>query len=144
MSGLIDDDPRPPPEVRKDVPTFVRCMHWLSGFLTIVVGLVFVGTEFSRQTPCTGDGCIGPSLRWGNPGFSIESNVNVNWRLVFSLRPSELVETWTPVFFGILSVTAHFPGFNHRFITKSWFHCGAWNIFLALFGHLGYVRFLLQ
>jgi len=113
-------------------------MHWLSGFLTIVVGLIFVGTEFAAQPACSGDGCIGRSLRWGAGGFTVSSGLNANWREIFSLRPSVLVETWTPVFFGILSVTAHFPGFNHRFITKSWFHAGAWNVFLALFGHLGY------
>jgi len=136
MSAI--EDTRPYPENKWDIPTFVRAMHWLSGFLTIVVGLVFVGSEFSRLPSCTGQGCIGPSLRWGN-GFSIDRNLNaVPWRAVFSLQPSVLVETWTPVFFGVLGVTAHFPGFEHRWITKSWFHAGAWNVFLALFGHLGY------
>lgn len=136
MSAI--EDTRPYPENKKDWPTFVRAMHFLSGFLTIVVGLIFVGTEFSQLPACQGDGCIGRSLRWGTGGFTINGDTNADWRSIFSLRPSVLVETWTPVFFGILSVTAHFPGFEHRFITKSWFHAGAWNCFLALFGHLGY------
>jgi hypothetical protein len=137
MSAAIDDDPRPIPVNRWDIPTFVRAMFWLSGALTIVVGLVFIGNEFSTQAPCVNNGCIGPSLAWGAAPFTIDSNLNAKWRSIFSLRPSVLVENWTPVFFGIISVTSHFPGFKYNFVTRTWFHCACWNVFLALFGHLG-------
>jgi len=137
MSEFIDDDTRPYPINGKDLPTFVRAMFWLSGALTIVVGLVFIGNAFANQPPCVNDGCIGPSLRWGLT-FTINNSLNQNWREIFSLKTSALVENWTPVFFGIISVTSHFPGFSYRFITKTWFHCALWNIFLACFGHLGY------
>jgi len=137
MSAAIDDDPRPIPPVQLDLPTIVRVLFWISGGLTVVVGLVFVGTEFGTQTPCSNDGCIGPSLRWGSAPFTVDRDLNANWRAVFSLQPSQLVEIWTPVFFGIISITAHFPGFQYSWLTKNWFHLACWNIFLALFGHLG-------
>jgi len=136
---LADWDTRPQVVNKWDFPTFVRANTWLAGLMTIVVGLVYVGEQINLYSVCNAPArCLGPNLFLGGAGLDLGRDNNVGWRQVFSLQPSALVETWTPVFVGIISWTSHLPGFHYKFLTKSWLHRSAWDMFLALFGHLGY------
>jgi len=94
-------------------------------------------------------GCVGPLLVWnegkmgftadnnGPPGFSLLGDP-VNWRGFFTFEPDSFLEVWTPVVFGILSVSLHFGHTRWDAISGNWLIFMAYQLVQALFGSIGY------
>jgi len=60
------------------------------------------------------------------------------WREVFSFQPDLFIDRWTPVFFGLLSLTVHFGQTRWEKITDNWIRFGFWFLLQALWGSFGY------
>jgi len=110
---------------------YCKRFGFASGWVVLILGLYHIFTIGATiELPDTS----GPE--W------LLTDVNaVNWRTLFSLDPGILADTWSPVIFGSITIRAHYEGeavsiFNH--ITSNHKKYLVWNIFMLLFGTIGY------
>eukprot|EP00915_Cephaloidophora_sp_WS-2016_P002585 GHVH01003470.1.p1 GENE.GHVH01003470.1~~GHVH01003470.1.p1 ORF type:complete len:200 (+),score=20.42 GHVH01003470.1:38-637(+) len=81
--------------------------------------------------------------RMNNPSMYPEgllTDVNKdNWRTLFSLDPGILADTWAPLLMGVITIMGHY-GMNSVFkqVTASFSRYLIWNLFMLMFGVLGY------
>jgi hypothetical protein len=83
--------------------------------------------------------CVGPWLIWQGDGDGL-SDVNLDFREVFSFNTSVFFELWTPIFLGLFSLHMYVPSLLEA---AAWEHA-QWRfnsgvfLFTALFGSMGY------
>lgn len=91
--------------------------------------------------------CVGPLLGWnqGDSGFTKDINGPPtqngdpqNWRGFFTFLPDEFLDVWTPVVFGLLSVSLHFGHTRWDAISSNWLIFCGYLIIQALFASIGY------
>jgi len=83
--------------------------------------------------------CVGSFLVW-NEGNDPFEDANKSWRKTFSFQPSQLIDTWTPFFFGLLAIGQTIPSFQSKTFSGSWGRCLAFYllaVFVAIFGYAG-------
>lgn len=136
-----------------------KALSLLAAVLMMLTGLIHIFSELkawchNAQDPSGGGHnpditCAGAWLQWQNTGL----NQNVNpatkykwtddfnksgYRSVFTFEPSQFVDNWTPMAFGIVALSCQFAGSKFESITKSWSRQLWWHLFAAMFGVLGF------
>jgi len=110
---------------------FCKRFGFASGWVVLILGLYHIVT-------------IGASIKIPNPTDPewLMTDINEkNWRRLFSLDPSILADTWSPVIFGTVTIMAHYEGEELYFfhdITANHKKYLVWNVFMLLFGSIGY------
>merc|ERR1719219_1351441 len=84
--------------------------------------------------------CFGPGLFWKKPisDLGTNSDLNPEWRSVFSLAPHLFVPIWTPFVLGTISVFMHIGSLRWNAISSNWLTVCVWYVVCALFGCFGY------
>eukprot|EP01055_Gregarina_sp_Pseudo9_P000229 Gregarina_sp_Pseudo_9__228@NODE_1148_length_1837_cov_198_471079_g1074_i0_p3_GENE_NODE_1148_length_1837_cov_198_471079_g1074_i0NODE_1148_length_1837_cov_198_471079_g1074_i0_p3_ORF_typecomplete_len160_score11_81DUF4818/PF16089_5/4_8e03DUF4818/PF16089_5/0_17DUF4818/PF16089_5/4_4e03_NODE_1148_length_1837_cov_198_471079_g1074_i011091588 len=104
-----------------------KWIGFISSVLTVVLGIVHLVT-------------IDASVKWP-PGSDFIKDVQAStWRYpLFTFRPDDFFDIWTPFVFGVVGVMAHIKQFpNICKITKNFLRYFVFLFVVALFANLGY------
>eukprot|EP01083_Nonionella_stella_P026076 71796_1 len=122
----------------KLVITLARITSLLAGVMMVCVGLLHVGVRLSKPYCSGGDEetCIGPALIWSDTQWISDSNGE--FRSIFMFVPKRLIDLWTPLVVGLLTVNFQLSRRVAKPISRTWIRMAMWFIIAALNGCLGY------
>lgn len=98
-------------------------------------------------------GCFTVFLFWVHWGTAVDNygaetsgsflgtttDTNVEWRLIFSLRPEIFVDLFTPLVFGLAEALQHLsPQYMNKSIAGTWVVRAIWFFIMSLFAQFGY------
>jgi len=82
--------------------------------------------------------CVGPNLIWSD-GDRSTGDWNHKWRTVFTVKPEEFVDLWTPLVFALAAIYTHWSHDTKiAMISGSWVRVFIFHLCMALFCHFGY------
>eukprot|EP01083_Nonionella_stella_P088782 247661_1 len=125
----------------KLVGNAAKVIALVSGILIVCAGLLHVAVKLA--VPYCDDGnkevvCVTPALAWSKESFFNFQDNNSGFRSVFTFVPKRLIDMWTPLLVGLLTVNFQLSDRVGLSFSRTWFHMAAWFIVAALHGSIGY------
>jgi len=131
------------------------------GVMQAIVGVISIGENFNSDwckaiknsaplTDIAQNSCITPLLMWntetkftqdvnGPPSQNYNQNSEpALWRDFFTFEPDRLADIWTPMIFGVLSVSLHFGHTRWDAISGNWIVFMIYLVVQSLWGSIGY------
>mmetsp|Transcript_90907 Transcript_90907/g.190081 ORF Transcript_90907/g.190081 Transcript_90907/m.190081 type:complete len:160 (-) Transcript_90907:267-746(-) len=98
---------------------------------TMGMGFLYVFLRFKEVDPLDFDGC------------DIKIGEFCKWRMIFTIRPTMLLDLWTPVIMGLLGTAVHvhalrFSNIVLWFLPHGYVGYGVFMIIMALVANFGY------
>jgi len=124
----------------------VRIMSLLAAILIITIGVLHISSSIKKW--CDSDvakyddqtSCFGPQLFWSKRinHKATSSDLNTQWRTVFTFAPDNFVDLWTPLILGMISLFMHIGALRWNSISSNWLTTCVWYLMCSLFGCFGY------
>jgi len=125
-----------------DLGSIVQLFTFGSALGMLSVGIIQVVDLFEALQVCGVNGntnkCVGSLLNWTGSTTVYNSQLNGQWRGVFSFSPSIFVENWTPLIFGIVAILQLFAETRWAFVSSRWLRCMLFHAIMGLFACFPY------
>merc|ERR1719361_1360052 len=133
-----------PLSVTKILLFYVRWSQVVICFMTLII---FFLNLHNQTTPYKSDwcehgdesdeyNCVGPNLFW-RTGDRPTYDWNLQWRGVWTFKPQEFVDLWTPFVFAVAGGACHL-GVPIRTLCATWYHTFAFYLLMSLYSQFGY------
>jgi len=110
----------------------------------LMIGIWHMVELFKNLEDCTTvqneESCVGKSLFWTYYNTqTTSSNLNSQWRYVFTFEPYAFFDNWQPLILGIIACCQMFELTRWDLISKHGFGCVIFHLVMLLVGCFGYV-----